>query len=231
LSRFVSLVVVLGACNSDHQVLQLCARDEDGFDIEEASTLEDAQAYPFMHDAVILEFDTSAMPADATWRVRSVDILPMIALVEFDDFDDGQAVSVEIWDADDPQSTDPYVVTQAFDRDALSWEDVTLSNPTTATYPSQRKAWWSFDFGDEIPTSGLTGPEYLVSVSWTGEALPALGYSNFNNACSRNWTDYGDGAGWVLNDGALECSWPMLRVNLEVLEQQQFCSEESEVVE
>lgn len=228
--RFVPFALLV-ACGSEHTVTQLCGHEEEGFDIEEASTLEDAQAYPDMHDAVILDFDASALEVGATWRVKTVEIQPMIAFVDFASQQDGQQVTVEIWDADDPQSTSPYVVTQTFRKDELTWEDVTLTDPSTAAFASQRKAWWSFDFSDVIPTSGLTGPEYLVSVAWSQDALPTVGYSNFNNSCDRNWTDYGDGLGWTLNDGGFECSWPMLRVSLEVLQEQAICNEDSEIVE
>lgn len=222
---------LLVGCGSEHTVTQLCGHEEAGFDIEEASTLEDAQAYPGMHDAVILDYDASGLAADATWRVKTVEIQPMIAFVDFASQSDGQQVTVEIWDADDPQSTTPYVVTQTFRKDELTWEDVTLTDASTALYPSQRKAWWSFDFTDVIPTTGLTGPEYLVSVAWSGDGLPTVGYSNFNNSCDRNWTDYADGSGWQLNNGGFECSWPMLRVSLEVLQQQAICNEDSEIIE
>lgn len=232
----IALIALVG-CGSDHQVTQLCSRDEAGFDIEEASALEDAQSYPNMHDAVILEYDLSEMPAGATWRVKAVEIMPMVPTNGFDSFSDGQEVTVEIWDADDPESSDPYVVTRVFEKDDLTWEDVRLTDPTEAVALEQQQAWWTFDFSDVIPTSGLMGPEYLVSVSWTSDALPALGYSNFNNSCARNWTDADDGFGWELNSTGLAdadmntCSWPMLRVSLEVIEEQEFCEEESSAVE
>ena len=40
-----------------------------------------------------------------------------------------------------------------------------------------------------------------------------VGYSNFNQDCEQNWSDYG--SGWELNSENPEyfgCSWPMLRV-------------------
>jgi hypothetical protein len=223
---------LLVACGSEHTVTQLCGHEEEGFDIEEASVLEDAAGTPNMHDAVILEFDTSGLPAGATWRVKSVEIMPMIADENFGTQADGQSVSVEIWDADDPESTEPWVVTQTFDKPSLTWNDVSLTEPYNAYYyPDQRQAWWTFDFSDEIPTSGMSGPEYLVSVAWDGTGLPTMGYSNYNRSCTRNWTDYADGVGWVLNGGDLTCSWPMLRVSVEVLQEQTICNEDSEVVE
>lgn len=221
-------VLLLPACASDHGVTGLCSTPQLGFDIEEASVLQDAQAYPGMHDAVILEFDDSELPEGAAWRVKSVEIMAMIGASEFGSFADGQSVSVEVWDADDPYAA-PWVATQTFDKDALEWDSVTLTNPESAWELNQRFSWWRFDFTDEIPVEGLTGPEYLVGVVWDFNAEPALGYSNFNRSCSLNWTDYADGFGWVLNSdngSGAQCSWPMLRVHLEVLEEADECDGE-----
>ena len=63
----------------------------------------------------------------------------------------------------------------------------------------------------------MTSGRYTVGISWGSRGLPTIGYSNFNLACSANYTDYGDG-NWTLNsadgDGD-ECSWPMMRVGIE----------------
>jgi hypothetical protein len=68
-----------------------------------------------------------------------------------------------------------------------------------------------------------------VGVNWDTSGAPPLGYSNFNNSCSANWTDYNAGVGWELNginNPGVNCSWPMLKVNLEVLEQSDECEGE-----
>lgn len=226
-------IAALTACSSENQVTQLCGHAEDGFDIEAVSVLQDAQGYPGMHDAVILDFDRTALPADASWRVKSVDILPMITRAAFHGFVDGQQISVEIFDGDNPQA-ERYVVTQTFQKADLTWEDVTLTDSTTAWDPFQTSAWWTFDFSDVIPSSGLSGGKYLAGVVWDTSAQPTLGYSNFNLACDKNWTDWADGLGWKHNAGQygnLECSWPMMRVELEVLQQQVYCAEDSVIVE
>ena len=223
---------LLGACGSDSGLTQLCGHQEEGFDIEEASVLEDGQGYPGMHDAVVLEWDQlDTLPADATWRVKSVDIMPMIPTADFSAFQDGQGVSVEIWDADSPDAQ-PFTVMQQFDKAALEWHQTHLDDPYTAA-PNESFAWWTFDFTDTIPTSGLTGPEYLVGVAWGGSGSPPMGYSNFNRPCELNWTDYADGRGWVLNGQTAgdECSWPMLRVEIEVLQEQAVCDEDSVQIE
>lgn len=221
------------ACTSDHQVTQLCSHTEGGFDIEEVSVLQDASGYPGMHDAVIMEYDTSALAEDAAWRVKGIDIMPMIAASEFGFFVDGQQVTVEVFDANNPDG-ERWAVTQTFRKVEHDWEDVILTNPTIAYDPEQKFTWWTFDFSGVIPTSGMTSSEYLVGVVWDNSAQPALGYSNFNLECDKNWTDYADGLGWQHNQGQsgnLECSWPMMRVEAEVLQQQAFCEEDSIVVE
>lgn len=230
----VTTLLALGiACVSDHGVTGLCGTPVQGFDIEEASVLQDAQAYWDMHDAVILDIDDAEIPVGANWRVKSVEIMPMIGATEFTWYTDGQTVTVEVWDADDPHGT-PYRVSQVFRVDEHEWDDTYLSNPTTAWEYNQKQTWWSFDFSETIPTTGMTGPRYLVGVAWDSSAQPALGYSNFNRACSLNWTDYADGRGWVLNSSAGsgdECSWPMLRVHLEVLEEAEVCEGGSVAIE
>ncbi len=231
LALVVGALVVGSACASDHGIGGLCGTPQQGFDIEEASVLQDGQAYWGMHDAVILDLDTE-LPAGAGWRVAGVDIMPLIPSSQFDAYNDGDSVTVEVWDADDPGSA-PFSVTQTFHKGELDWQTVALTNPVTAPSGEQEQAWWNFPFVDTIPTTGMTSTRYLVGVHWpSGE--PPLGYSNFNRPCDRNWTDYADGFGWVLNsdNGSLdECSWPMLRVNIEVLEQAAECEGESYAVE
>ena len=80
----------------------------------------------------------------------------------------------------------------------------------------QMSAWIKYDFLSQIPEEGMTSDQYLVSVAWGNVSNLAVGYSNFNLACDKNWTDWGDG--FVLNSttaGANECSWPMFRLELE----------------
>jgi hypothetical protein len=229
----VPVLVLVAGCSSDHEITLLCSHDATGFDIEDVSVLQDGQGYGGMHDAVILEFDDSTLPEGATWRVRSVDIMPIIPRAAFNDFVDGETVSVEVFDGDDPDSAPVFTVSQPFDKNALEWTDTTLEDPYTAV-PAEKFAWWTFDFTEEIPTSGLESGTYMVGVVWEGSSgHPPLGYSNFNRPCDKNWTDYADGAGWVLNGATSgdECSWPMLRVQPEVLQEQASCDGGSAAVE
>jgi len=225
-----TLLTSLSGCSSDHSLGSLCGAPQRGFDITEASVLQDTQGYWGMHDAVVLSFDTSSLPAGAAWRVKSVEIMPMIGDSSFSSYVDGQAVSVEVWDDDNPLTATPWTVTQTFRKDELEWSDVYLSSPASTFEFNQKQAWWRFGFDDVIPTTGMAGETYLVGVSWPSDSVPTLGYSNFNNPCDANWTDYADGFGWVLNTGTTsgnECSWPMLRVNLEVLQVASECTGDS----
>jgi len=223
----------LAGCVNEHALTGLCGTPDLAFDITEASVLEDAQGYWGMHDAVILQYDLSRVPEGARWRVRDVDIMPMIGASEFSWYMDGQSVSVEVWDGDNPYETG-WKVTQTFRKDDHEWDDTTLTNPSSAWELNQKYAWWTFDFTGTIPTSGMTGPDYLVGVVWEDDAYPTLGYSNFNRSCALNWTDYADGFGWVLNSdhgSGDECSWPMLRVTVEILEESEECDEYSVPIE
>lgn len=237
---FVVAIGLMGlmACNNENQVTNLCAHNTSGFDIEAASVLEDGQGYPQLHDAVILDLDPTQVPDGAAWRVRSVDIMPLLPASQFASYADGQPVTVEVWDANNPNGT-PFTVTQPFHKADLDWTDENLDNPTTATEHAQKSSWWTFDFGDVIPTTGMTATQYLVGVAWGAQGMPPLGYSNFNRACDKNWTDYGidpyyyTDMGWVLNGdtAGATCSWPMLKVNLEILQEQAVCDQNAVVVQ
>ena len=68
----------------------------------------------------------------------------------------------------------------------------------------------------------MNSETFLVSVFWQSARSPAVGYSRYNRPCDENWTDYGDGFGWVLNTRARlfpsagnDCNHPMFRRNVE----------------
>jgi hypothetical protein len=72
----------------------------------------------------------------------------------------------------------------------------------------------------------MTSEQYLVSVSWPQNSNIAVGYSNFNLACDKNWTDWG--SGFSLNSTTadeLECSWPMFKLELETRKYEDSCGE------
>ena len=225
--------LLTSGCASDQGLTSICSRSEEGFDIEEASTLEDAQSYPFMHDAVVLDFDVNDLPEDATWRIKTVEVLPAIPDALFDGWNGGDTLTVEVFDGDNPQA-EGWTVTQRLDKSAMDWSNVRLDAATSTLFSENQIAWWPFDFSQTIPQSGLTCTRCLVGVAWGASGTPPMGYSNFNRACDKNWTDYADGFGWVANedlDSGGSCSWPMLRVTLEVLQERPNCDENTLAVE
>ncbi len=231
---------LLAGCANDAGLRTLCVETGTAFDIEEASVLQDAPAHAGIHDAVILEQDTSSLPGGATWRVVSVDILAMLPQSTFDDEHEGLEIKVEVWSGDDPEADDPWSLVQEFDRDALEWSDVELEDPTEAVELSWRRAWWNFDLTDRTPESGMDGDTYIAGVEWPdaniflGEPVLPLGYSNYNRACARNWTWRAPG-GWNLNGDTTgdvdECSWPMMRVHTEVIAETDDCEGRSVVID
>ena len=232
-SRTIILTVIsLGLVGCAEDVLsRLCINDDATFDIEEVSVLEDAMGEPGTHDAVIVSYDDSVLEEESTWRVSSVDVLVMIPESQFGQDMNGRQLTLEVFDANDPRGTAPYVLTQALPIDELDWESVTLTNPQVAIFEAEhRRAWWTFDFAEVIPEEGMQSTTFLVSVYWQNAASPAVGYSRYNRPCSENWTDYGDGFGWVLNSengifgsSGNDCNHPMFRVNVETRIEKDSC--------
>lgn len=220
-----------GACRMDSGLTQWCASTVSAFDIEEVSILQDAQSYSMTHDAVALSFDAE-LPEGARWRVAQVDIMPILPREEFEAFEDGQDVTVEVWEGSNPTHSEPWSLQQDFDKDALTWTDAWLPDAQSTDVGRQQYAWWTFDLRDRVPVEGIEGREYMVGVAWGLQGQPPLGYSNFELSCQKNWTDWG--SGFSRNaDGPEDdsCSWPMLRVQVEVLEERATCTEGSKPVE
>ncbi|MBI5507435.1 MAG: hypothetical protein HY903_01660 [Deltaproteobacteria bacterium] len=214
----VGLALGTTACGSD-SLHDACKYTESAFDIEEVSVLEDATGWPGYHDAVALTYDTSRLPANGTWRVSQVDVLVMIGASVFSTFPPGLQLGVEVFDGTTPSPAYATTVWQTLDKAALSFTPVTLTNPSEALENEQMRAWWTFDFAAVAPAAGMQSASYIAGVVWPGSgAMIKTGYSNFNRACNKNWTDYADGRGFVMNGltGGEVCSWPMLRVKVEV---------------
>ena len=205
---------------SEYDIKQLCVNTNDAFDVEEVSVLQDAAAYPGTRDAVIMDFDSGDFAADEGWRVVTVEALAMIPTWQFESYSDNEQLSIEIYDSNNPNDSTPWIVTQTINRADWEWREITLPDDAAIAGQSfdyeQMRAWVSFDFATTIPDSGMTSDEYLVSVAWSANSNLAVGYSNFNLACDKNWTD--SGSGFILNSttaNALECSSPMLRLEHE----------------
>ena len=222
-------IALLTGCAED-VLSRLCIDDDATFDIEEVSVLEDAMGEPGTHDAVIVTYDEDALEDGASWRVSSVDVLVMIPLSEWDRGTGPSNLTIEVFDAANPNHVSPYILSQTLEVDALSWEDVSLQSPQVALEYNHKRAWWNFDFSSVIPETGMQSSEFLVSVFWQNGSSPAVGYSRYNRPCSENWTDYGDGFGWVLNSENSffpitenECNHPMFRVNVETRVEKDSC--------
>jgi hypothetical protein len=229
------LTLLLFACASDYSVHELCVEHEEGFDIEAVSVLQDAAGYPGSRDAVTLRLDPG--PEVEAWRVARVEVLAMVPAWAFDDYDGGDVLQIDVFDGSDPRDDAHYSVRQPIEPDELDWEPVEL--PPDAHWAGlrgelvQRQAWMSFDLSGEIPEEGLQSETTTIGVTWGDRGLPTIGYSNFNLDCGANWTDYGDGR-WEANgaDGdQMECSWPMLRVELETRSYADSCTGASAAVE
>lgn len=195
------------------------------FDIEEVSTLEDAfgglweTSEVVSHDAVVLWFDTCALPPEASWRVEVVEVLAMIPVSEFDDYPDDVRLAIEVFDGVRPDELEPFTLTQTLRIDELEWTRETLTDPATTDYLDFYAAWWAFDFTDVI-VEGMDNTRITVGVWWPDTTdYPLVGYSNFNLSCERNWTVHGDGP-WQHNSDVSDlCSWPMLRVEVRGINQ------------
>jgi hypothetical protein len=193
------------------------------FDIEEVSTLQDAVSYSvanWTHDAVLLNFDDTQLEPEQTWRVSAVEILVLISEAHFEYFTDGQEINIIVFDASNPTMSQPWTMTKQIVRSEHNWIDYTL--PQDAWHASlygefaQKGVWLRFDTTTVIPESGMTSGNFIVGVMWNPPGMVKVGYSNFNQDCERNWSDYG--SGWELNSLNPEyfgCSWPMLHVEIE----------------
>ena len=226
---FSPFVFLCSAC-SEYDIKQLCVNTNNAFDVEEVSVLQDAAAYPGARDAIVMDFDSGDFAADEGWRVVTVEALAMIPVWEFDTYGDNADITIEIYDANNPNTVTPWTVTQTIKRSDWEWREVRLPDDAATAGQTfdfdQMRAWVSFDFSDLIPESGMTSDQYLVSVAWADSANLAVGYSNFNLACDKNWTDWGDG--FSLNSttaNAFECSWPMFRLELETRKYEDNCND------
>lgn len=226
---------LLLACAPDYAVHEICVEHEEGFDIEAVSVLQDAAGYPGSRDAVTMRL---APEGDVeSWTIAHIEVLAMVPEWVFGNYDGGDVLQLDIFDGHDPRTAPHYSLRKPIDVHALDWSPVRL--PDDAFWAGlreeldQRQAWMRFDLTEVLPEEGLQSEEITLGVTWGERGLPTIGYSNFNLDCGANWTDYGDGV-WEANgaDGdQLECSWPMMRVELETRSYAQDCAGTSQTVE
>ena len=233
-SRILSFFLCVGllGCAEDSLTF-VCINEDATFDIEEVSTLEDTMGLANGHDAVVIDYDDENLPPGGTWRVSSVDVLLMIPASQFDYYPTNIRLGIEVFDGSSPTNTVPWYVEQTIDTSTLQWTTVNLSSPDRALELTQFQAWWTFDFSETIPETGMQSTTFVVGAAWSQNSLPTIGYSNFNRPCNRNWTRYDDLTGWVLNSeredpfGLIDpssCNWPMLRVNVEERHEADSCA-------
>lgn len=215
--------LMMGCPESELDVLDfVCIEEEPSFDIEQLSTLEDTLNLPTGHDAIIINYDDSNLPVDGSWRISSVDVLLMIPSSQFEHYPNNVELTVEVFSGAEPTRGPMWKVKQTVDVSKLTWTDVRLRYPHHQDDYNQRKAWWTFDFTSVIPEEGMASTTFIVGVAWESDTLPALGYSNYNRRCDRNWTKLNERLPWELNSDRNEgyglgdiCSWPMMRVKVE----------------
>mgnify|MGYP001185761326 CR=1 FL=1 len=211
-----------------------CSEVVTAFDIEEVSTLQDAASpqlvnmmgssmyTPWYRDALVLDYVLPESGPAESWRISAVYVLIMIPTARFDSFPDGELISVEVYDGPDPRTAPAWRVTEAVNRSELLWGDFTLPGDAAISGHfaefSQKGAWLRFDMTGVIPETGMASPTFVTGIQWDILSPVAVGYSNFNRACNRNWTEWSPGSGWQLNGDSstsAHCSWPMLRVEIE----------------
>jgi hypothetical protein len=212
-----------------------CSEVVTAFDIEEVSSLQDAASpflvsmmgstgmyEPWYRDALVLDYTVPESGPGESWRVSAVYVLVMVPTERFDMYVDGENISVEVYDGEDPRTSMGWTVTQAVYRDDLEWSDYAL--PLDAAISghfsdfSQKGAWMRFDLTGVIPGAGMSSTTFIAGIQWESLSPVGVGYSNFNRACNRNWTEWSPGSGWQLNgdlSSGSHCSWPMLRVEIE----------------
>ena len=194
-----------------------CVESSTAFDIEEVSTLQDAFGLPQVRDGLTLTVDGSNIQQGRTWRPISVQILVMYPTWYFDFYDDSNALTVDFYPSSSPGGSLPLSKTVQIRKSALNWEPMLL--PANADWSGddreQMAAWLEFDLSDLGAEDGYTSTDYFVSLGWDSIGFPNVGYSNFELSCTQNWTDYGNGS-YVQNSGQ-DCSWPMLKIEIETL--------------
>ena len=213
-----------------------CTEVVTAFDIEELSVLQDA-ASPYLvmnqspfhsgtdawyRDALVLEYLVPDDGFESTWRVSAVEVLVMVPSWRLGTHPDGELLSIEVFDGANPRMAPSWTESQTVVHADLSWSDYVLPSDAAISGASgdfnQKGAWLRYDFRSTISEGGMVSPEFVVGVQWQNNSQVAVGYSNFNRACDRNWTEWAPGSGWNMNGDSNTgdvCSWPMLRVEIE----------------
>jgi len=97
-----------------------------------------------------------------------------------------------------------------------------------AEAPTWKLAFWEFHFDQEIPEGGMSGKKFMVGLRWETDERPSVAYSDASMPCNGNWSDYGQGDGWVSNGKTSdkdECSWPVLRISSAAKDPEKVCTD------
>lgn len=230
--RLCALLLSLSACGEDEVILSLCQAESDALRVDQISTLENALRSAELHDAPTVKV-AAPDPAEGRWvsrRVREVQVLLMQPKLESARVQ-RPTLTVEVFASADPRTGERWALTQEADPSALAWFDIQLTDPASTPHRDFEAAWWRFDFSELIPTDAAPQEAYVVSVAWpAGNQGAIIGYSNFDLSCQGLWGIYpasyglpkpGGGVytsedGWIdVGSGGAQCSYPMLRVEVE----------------
>ena len=140
-TKIFSFAVIFCSACSEYDIKQLCVNTNNAFDVEEVSVLQDAAAYPGARDAIVMDFDSGDFAADEGWRVVTVEALAMIPTQEFETYNDNYDITIEIYDANNPNTVNPWVITQTVIRSDWEWREIRL--PSDAATAGQIHGWAS----------------------------------------------------------------------------------------
>jgi len=224
-----SIPLFVAGC-SDYNLNSRCSSRAPAFDIEEVSTLESAWGSEWwVADAVVLDAVPLENP-EATWRVVSVDVLVMVPTSHLDGTSiwpsefEGAPLTIEVFDTTDLNDNQAQVfsLTQNLNSAELDWQPHSFSEMTSKLETEYMMAWWNFNIAGQTSDAPMTADQFAVGLRWPEMGVPEVGYSDFNQACNLNWQVNADGSTqWQLNsetsEDAMTCSWPMMRVETEIV--------------
>ena len=238
--------LALSGCEEEVlKTLKTCRTNDAGYAVDKLSQLDVVHTMRLAHnhpamkpvygqyvggiDALEIK-SSKPKNAEGVWTVGSVEVLVAIPADEFDDYPSGKhKLGVVIYDSTDPSDATPYEVVQTLDPSKLDWEDTTVrlwdkDDEDTEPNADVKTAWWKFDFTDEIPADkGIKASTYVVGIHWFKDDAPLAGASEMEMDCGKNWYDFGDGNLRKGIDGKMTCTWPMLKVNTQLIVEKETC--------
>jgi hypothetical protein len=132
-------------------------------------------------------------------------------------------LTVEVFDTHDLNEAEAqkWSLTQNLNTAELTWTDHTFSTATNAFETEYVQAWWNFNIAGETSDAPMTAEQFAVGIRWPQLSVPEIGYSNFDRPCGANWQVNTGESKWQHNSDTADddstCSWPMFRVETEVV--------------